>query len=121
MIRIVLQNILLFLLPTFAYIGYRMLIARSPGALRRAIDEAPYGWLTLIGLACVGIFIAMFATTEGGKPGQIYIPPVVKDGKLIPGHYVSDEPSSRPGSLPGGTVGSDPLGTASGASDKRTN
>lgn len=106
MIRIVLQNLLLFLLPTLIYLGYRALVARSPGAIRRAIDEAPYGWLTLTGLAVVGVFVALFATTDGGRPGQVYIPPAMKDGKLVPGHYLPDQPpaAATPGAGEGGAA-----------------
>ncbi|MGD9783381.1 MAG: DUF6111 family protein [Hyphomicrobiaceae bacterium] len=104
MIRIVLQNVLLFLLPTLLYIGYRMLIERGPGSLRRALDEAPIGWLVASGVSVVAVFIAFFASYSGGRPGQIYVPPVMKDGKIVPGHYIDDAASDgqlRPGDRQG--------------------
>ena len=41
MIRIVAENLLLFLLPSLAYIGYRMLLGRKSPAGRGLFADAP--------------------------------------------------------------------------------
>ena len=83
--RIVVENILLFLLPTAIYVGYVLLTrsASTPGAV---INEAPLVWLFVLGALCVGATLVYYASvTPGGKPGQVYIPPSYKGGKIEPG------------------------------------
>ena len=53
MIRIVAENILLFLLPTIVYIAYVYLTREeSPGAARM-LDDAPLIWLFIAGAVLV--------------------------------------------------------------------
>jgi uncharacterized protein DUF6111 len=86
MIRIVAENILLFLLPTVIYIAYvYMTRDQKPGATR-VLDDAPLIWLFAAGVAVVLITLIAFGSTTGGKPGQVYTPPVLKDGRIEPGH-----------------------------------
>jgi hypothetical protein len=84
MIRIVIENILLFLLPTAVYLGYVFLTRRStPGDV---INEAPLVWLFVLGALCVAATLIYYATiTPGGTPGQVYIPPRMKNGQIEPG------------------------------------
>lgn len=94
MIRVVIENILLFLLPTLAYLGW-VLIAR-PESLDRTtsgrikasglLNDAPLVWLTAAGTMLLVFALVFFGSTSGGKPGQHYTPPVIKDGKIQPGH-----------------------------------
>lgn len=93
MIRVVIENLLLFLLPTLAYIGW-VLIARSdtlertPGGRIRAsriLDDAPLLWLTAAGTVLLIVVLVAFGNATGGKPGQTYVPPVFKDGRIEPG------------------------------------
>jgi hypothetical protein len=93
MIRVVIENMLLFLLPTLAYIGW-VLIAR-PASLERTPDgrirpsgvlnDAPLLWLAAAGTILLIIALVAFGSTSGGKPGQTYVPPVFKDGRIEPG------------------------------------
>jgi hypothetical protein len=86
MIRIVAENILLFLLPTIVYVAYIYLTRdEKPGALR-VLDDAPLIWLFVAGAAVVIITLVSFGSVTGGKPGQTYTPPSFKDGKIQPGH-----------------------------------
>jgi hypothetical protein len=96
MIRIVIENLILFLLPTIAYVGW-VLIAR-PKTLERGPDgrikpssilnDAPLIWLAASGtILLVVTLIAFGSTSGGGRPGQTYMPPVLKDGKIQPGHF----------------------------------
>lgn len=88
MIRIVLENVLLFLLPTLAYVAYVMLRRRAGDkkSAQDVLDEAPLVWLFAAGAILMMVGVAYFATTSGGKPGQGYEPPVYRDGKIVPGH-----------------------------------
>lgn len=83
MIRIVIENLLLFLLPTLVYIAYHLLVAKRGGGVAGAISSAPLLWLFAAGAVCVVLFVAYFATFEGGRPGEAYFPPVQGDGGII--------------------------------------
>ena len=88
MIRLVLENILLFLLPTALYLAYVLLTQRpAAGGGVRVLNEAPLAWLFVAGAAIVVATFVYFATvTPGGAPGQVYIPPHMgKDGRIEPG------------------------------------
>jgi hypothetical protein len=86
MIRIVAENILLFLLPTIVYVAYvYMTREEKPGAMR-VLDDAPLIWLFVAGAALVVITLVSFGSVTGGKPGQVYTPPAFKDGRIEPGH-----------------------------------
>ena len=96
MIRTVIENILLFLLPTLLYVAW-VLFQRSKeetgeeAASVRSVtagllDDAPLLWLFAGGAFLVIVTLAAFGTSSGGKPGQHYQPPVLKDGKIEPGH-----------------------------------
>jgi len=86
MIRVVVENVLLFLLPAAAYVAY-MLLMRSNTSAGTVINDAPLVWLFLIGALLVAATLIYYASiTPGGKPGQVYIPPHVgKDGRIEPG------------------------------------
>ncbi len=98
MIRIVLENLLLFLTPALIYLAFVYLMRDaepSPGSTGGAaaqkspasiLDGAPFVWLFVLGAALVLIAMIVFGSTSGGKPGQHYSPPVMKDGKIQPGH-----------------------------------
>lgn len=94
MIRIVIENLLLFLLPTVAYVGW-VLIARPERVERTAdgrviasklLDDAPLLWLAAAGALLLVVVLVTFGSTSGGRPGQQYVPPVYKDGQIQPGH-----------------------------------
>jgi hypothetical protein len=95
MIRTVIENLLLFLLPTFVYVAW-ILFQRSKQEARDEsggaqpvtglLDDAPLLWLFVGGAFLVIVTLAAFGTSSGGKPGQHYQPPILKDGKIEPGH-----------------------------------
>ena len=87
MIRVVIENILLFLLPTAIYIAYMLVRSRNqpPGTARQIIDDAPVIWLLVSGAIVMIAGLAYFGSFTGGKPGEQYQPPVYRDGKIIPG------------------------------------
>jgi len=86
MIRIIIENMLLFLLPTLVYVAYVFLKRRTEGAdSSNLLDDAPLLWLFAAGAALVIFTLIYFASTSGGRPGQTYSPPVYRDGKIEPG------------------------------------
>ncbi len=92
MIRVIVENVLLFLLPTLLYLGYVLLSrARADGGGDKAetagvLDDAPLLWLFGAGALLVIVTLVAFGSTTGGKPGQHYEPPSLEDGKIKPGH-----------------------------------
>ena len=87
MIRIVVENLLLFLAPTAIYLAYVYLTRRGETTTGDVLAEAPIVWLCAAGAALVVITLVAFGTTSGGRPGQAYEPPVLGEGgKIEPGH-----------------------------------
>ncbi len=87
MIRLIIENTLLFLLPTVIYVAYVLLKRRIEGgsANVNVLDDAPLIWLVAAGAALVIVTLIVFGSVSGGKPGQIYHPPVYRDGRIEPG------------------------------------
>ncbi|WP_295557114.1 DUF6111 family protein [uncultured Hyphomicrobium sp.] len=94
MIRTVIENLLLFLLPTLLYVAWVMIRryreapqdeeGASSRAATRVLDDAPLLWLFASGALLVIITLAAFGSSSGGKPGQHYAPSILKDGKIQP-------------------------------------
>lgn len=86
MIRIVIENVLLFLTPTLVYVAYvYMRRLMDGGASGNVLDEAPLVWLVAVGAALVIGTLVIYGMGPGGRPGQAYQPPVYRDGKIEPG------------------------------------
>lgn len=86
MIRIVIENLLLILLPTLLYIAYIYLTAGKKGTKQNVLNDAPLIWLFLAGVGLAVSVLLFFGTISGGKPGQAYSPPEFRDGVIVPGH-----------------------------------
>jgi hypothetical protein len=87
MTRIATELVLLFLLPTAAYLGYALLM-RPGRPAREAVSEAPLLWLGLSGLVLVFATLAYYGSTATqGGPDQTYTPARIKDGQIEPGHF----------------------------------
>jgi hypothetical protein len=86
MIRVIIENVLLFLLPTAMYLAYVLLTRRAAGT-GNVLDDAPLVWLFVAGALLVAGTLVYYATlTPGGLPGQTYTPPRMgKDGRIEPG------------------------------------
>lgn len=84
MIRIVVENLVLFFLPLAIYVTY-VLLTRKEGTKGGLLDEAPILWLGFAGTLLVIVVLIAFGSSSGGKPGQVYVPPTMKDGKVQPG------------------------------------
>ena len=86
MIRIVVENILLFLLPTAMYAAYVLLMRRGATPAGEALNDAPLVGLFIAGALLVVATLVFYGSTSGGKPGEVYVPPHVKNGHIEPGH-----------------------------------
>lgn len=97
MIRTVVENLLLFLLPTFIYVAWTLFQRAkeapasdiddntNPGTQVRAVlNDAPLLWLFATGAIFVTLTLAFFGSSSGGKPGQQYQPSILKDGRIQP-------------------------------------
>jgi len=94
MIRTVIENFLLFLLPTLLYLAWvlfqrtRVEAGHEDAAGERAhsglLDDAPFLWLFASGALLVVVTLAAFGSSSGGKPGQHYQPSILKDGQIQP-------------------------------------
>lgn len=83
MLRVVLINLCLLLLPSLIYFAYMYIVKRNG---EEAVAQAPILLLFAIGALLMLGSIAYFIEFHGGKPGQRYYPPVIKDGVIQPGH-----------------------------------
>ena len=88
MIRIAIENALLFLLPAALYVAYVMLMRDDHQSAGSLLNDAPLVWLFAAGALLVLITLIVFGSTSGGRPGQGYVPPVLKDGRIEPGHII---------------------------------
>lgn len=94
MIRVVLVNLLLFLLPFVLFALYVWLTGRR-GERGGWFDDAPLITLSGAGVVLVVAMMSFFISFEGTKPGGAYIPPSFRDGKIQPGHTEPDLSSRR--------------------------
>jgi hypothetical protein len=93
MIRIVVENLLLFLLPTFVYVAWILMTREETSGPDSTTSspsdiflDAPLLWLFSTGAILVVVTLIAFGSTSGGKPGQHYEPSSVKDGRIEPSH-----------------------------------
>ncbi len=106
MLRLVVENVLLFLLPTVLYVGYVMLRRHlddgsqqtdpatgqpaNPGNntgtnVGNVLNDAPFIWLAIAGACLVFTVLLLFGSVSTGNPNGTYEPAVYKDGKIVPG------------------------------------
>ncbi|CAO4141802.1 DUF6111 family protein [Methylorubrum thiocyanatum] len=84
MLRLVLQEILLFSLPFLAFAAWLLFARRSP------LDHAAWKpqWTRLV---LAGLFVVIASLVMTGLTGQRtkdgYEPPRYENGRLVPGHF----------------------------------
>lgn len=87
MIRMVIENVLLFVMPTLVYLAYVYLVRKDDVAGKSdVLADAPLLALSASGAALVLAAMIVFGSTSGGTPSEGYEPPGMKDGKIVPGH-----------------------------------
>jgi len=83
MVRRVLFEVLLFLLPFALYAIYLRVIEQDAAA-----PPKTHPWTTLFvsGLVLVAASFIVWGVTQGSGRQGIYVPPRVENGQVIPGH-----------------------------------
>lgn len=84
MIRILLLNAFLFLMPfVLTYIWVRFIAAKVPSAQTRKY----YAFAALAGLVLVLASLLTYRVSTGNAPEGTYISPSYKDGQIVPGRF----------------------------------
>lgn len=86
MIRIVIENIFVFLLPTLVYVGWVAFVRNDWPGLAAVLKEAPLVRLFVLGALLMLTALLLFASQHRNAPGQTYVPPTFDDGQFKPGH-----------------------------------
>ena len=90
--RIFLQVVLPILLPAILYtlwmVAERRRLEASGSAAPRHWVDAPWLWLLALGVFFAGIVALGLALFGGDSIVGEYVPPQVKDGRIVPGHVV---------------------------------
>jgi hypothetical protein len=95
MIRIVIENIFFFLLPTFLYIGWIAFSKDEWEGLMAVLGQAPLIRLFFAGAALMLGVLIVFSDRTYHSPNDVYVPASVVNGKLEPAHSIH-EPASQP-------------------------
>ena len=91
MARILLTYLIPFLLPVAVWFAWHKFFAKppAPGEVTGAYPhQAPWHWLGLAGLLLMAATLGTLAMFSGGRPGEVYHPPEIIDGKIVPGRHV---------------------------------
>ncbi len=86
MIRILIENLFFFLLPSLLYLAYIAFIRNDWPGLRAVIRDAPLLKLFATGTALMIAALAVFSTKSGHDPSEAYTPPSYSDGNLNSGN-----------------------------------
>ena len=85
MIRILLEEALLFLLP-FALFAVYLLIRRRNPLARASWSLGQVSWLVVAGLACVVVVLLVTGLTADRQSGA-FEPTHMENGRLVPGQF----------------------------------
>jgi len=84
--RILLGDIVIFLLPTVLFLLYVRILKLQKGG--RDLPSTPYLWLIMAGLACVIISFLILGLPRAHAPDEVYVPAHMEGGTLAPGRTV---------------------------------
>ena len=91
MFRAVLHIIVPLLLPVVVYaIGSYWTSKRQGQGRLPGWEEGQWFWVIMLGAVLAAISIG-YLTYTGGRPGDVYVPPHVEDGKIVPGKLLPRE------------------------------
>lgn len=85
MLRFVLLVIFLMALPTLLYTAY--VRAKNGGGIEDIMGKAPFLPLVVSGVVLTAAVLFVYLQVNRNEPGGHYVPPVYKDGTIVPGHY----------------------------------
>jgi hypothetical protein len=81
MLRFLFEYLLPLLLPLLVYSAY---VALSRGWTPGWLDQAPWVALTAGGVALLAVSLATWSLLSGSPPEEVYVPPHLEDGRVIP-------------------------------------
>ncbi|MEG6510212.1 DUF6111 family protein [Methyloligella sp. 2.7D] len=84
MLRIVLIDLLLLILPFLVYAAYVVLVKGTEPA--NVWQDAPVTWLIGASVLLLAIAMVTLVSFQGGDPSAVYHPPVYEDGVIKPGY-----------------------------------
>jgi len=86
--RVLVQYVLPFLLPTLCYLTWVWFATRkskAQGTVAPKLSDGPWPWLIGSGALLVIIMLSVIAYTSGDSPDAgVYQPPRWEDGKIVP-------------------------------------
>jgi bacteriorhodopsin len=89
MSRIIVQYVLPLLLPTLVFVGW-LLLTRKAGENREEtmarLQGGPWYWLVVAGFVLMAAGLIYLGMNSGSPPESVYVPTIVEDGRVIPGH-----------------------------------
>ena len=90
MFRILITYVIPLVLPVVVWFLWQHFFARpvGPDAPPRGWRDAPWPWLGVTGVVLVAAVLGSIAIFGGGRPGEVYMPPQVIDGKVVPGRHL---------------------------------
>lgn len=91
MIRILIENIFFFLLPTLGYIAWIAFRSNEWPGLWNVLKAAPLVRLFVAGAALMIVTLTLLASRSHNDPEEVYVPPIFKDGQIEPGHGAGPE------------------------------
>lgn len=90
--RILLQVVIPILLPALLYtlwlLAERRRFEAAGGRAQPRWAEAPWLWLAVLGVFFAGVITIALALFGGESIIGEYVPPQIKDGRIVPGHVV---------------------------------
>jgi hypothetical protein len=88
MLRVLLNYLLPLLLPFIVYFAFIGLTkGRTPGWL----DQTPWVVLLVTGVGLLAISLMTWSLWSGASPGEVYLPPHIEDGEIVPGRTLEAE------------------------------
>ena len=85
MLRVILADIILFLLPFLAY-GFWLWL-NNKAHVSEHWRNGPMGWLTLAGIALMVVSFVIFASLKQAPEGAEYRPAHMENGVYVPGRF----------------------------------
>lgn len=86
MLRVLLEFLLPLLLPFLVYLAY---VALARAAARGWLQDAPWPQLAGAGLVLAAISLVTWSLMSGAPPEQVYVPPHLEDGRVVPSTTVA--------------------------------
>ena len=84
MLRFVLLVVFLMALPAVVYAAIARV--RSSESLDQVLTKLPIATLAAAGVVLTAIVLVAYLQLNRNEPGSRYVPPVFKDGQIVPGH-----------------------------------